>query len=230
MIRIHTLAGLGLCVALAGQVVQAQDLTQYRGYALAESLDAVLATSKSRASDAKVRFERPARIQELEWRAPYVRSGTEMADPVETLTFMFYNDVLYQITARYDRSRVEGLTASDIITTLSGTYGTPVPSAAAAKSAVRRPVDVPTDMVLLAAWESDSSSVLLLRGSYSSDLQLMIISKALALRAKAAIKEGVRLDAIEAPQRDADRRKQEIVDDNAARSKARETNKAAFRP
>jgi hypothetical protein len=228
MTRLPAVAGLALWVALGGQITQAQDLTRYRGYALEGSLDAVIATSGLRPADAKVRTERPARIQELEWRAPYVGRGVEMADPVQTLTFMFYNDALYKITASYDRTRVEGLSTADIVSALSATYGTPL--AGSGRAGARRLVDVPPDMVLLAAWESESASMLLLRGGYSSDLRLILVSKALALRAKSAISEGARLDEIEAPRREAERRKQESVDADAARSKTRETNKAAFRP
>jgi hypothetical protein len=85
-------------------------------------------------------------------------------------------------------------------------------------------------MVLLAAWESESASVLLLRGAHSSELRLILVWKALALRANSAISEGARLDEIEAPRREAERRKQDTADADAARSKTRETNKAAFRP
>ena len=151
-----------------------------------------------------------------------------MADPVQTLTFKFYNEALYQITANYERARVEGLTTADVVSTLSATYGTPLTGAG--RAGTSRSVDLPADMVLLAAWESESASVLLLRGAYSSELQLILVSKALALRAKSAISEGARLDEIEAPRREAERRKQETADADAARNKTREANKAAFRP
>lgn len=42
----------------------------------------------------------------------------------------------------------------------------------------------------------------------------------------AAVKEGARLDALEAPQRAVDQRKQEAADDE----QTREANKAGFRP
>jgi hypothetical protein len=228
MIRLQATAALALSFTLAGHAVQAQDLTRYRGYALEESLEAVLVTSGTRAADTTVRFERPARIQELEWRAPYIGSDAVMADPVQALTFMFYNGALYQITVSYARTRVEGLSTSDVVATLSRTYGTPL--AATGRADARRAVNVPPDMVLLAAWESESASVLLVRGTYSSDLQLILVSKALALQAKSATREGARLDALDAPRREAERLKQEAVDADAARSKARAANKAAFRP
>jgi hypothetical protein len=222
------IAPIVVWLALGGESVHAQDLSRYRSYALDSSLEAVISASGTRASDAKIRHERPARILELEWRAPYVSSGAEMADPVRTLTFLFYNDALYQITADYNPARIEGLTVAAIVATLSSTYGAPAPTSA--RAGARRAVDFPQDMTLLTAWESPATSVLLLRGSYSSGLQLVLVSKALGTQARSAIREAERLDVIDAPRRESERRKQEAVDADASRDKTRVTNKAAFRP
>ena len=73
---------VAVVLVLSSQLVSAQDLSRYRVYALDSSLDAVLAASGARAADTRVLHERPAMIQELEWRAPYVRSGNELVDPV----------------------------------------------------------------------------------------------------------------------------------------------------
>jgi len=43
-------------------------------------------------------------------------------------------------------------------------------------------------------------------------------------------REAARLDAIEAPRRAVEQQKKEAADADAAREKARTTNKAAFRP
>jgi hypothetical protein len=59
---------------------------------------------------------------------------------------------------------------------------------------------------------------------------LMLISKALNARARAAIKQALRLETQEAPQRERDQRKKESADALAAGQKARVVNKAAFRP
>ena len=48
--------------------------------------------------------------------------------------------------------------------------------------------------------------------------------------ARTAVREAVRLDALEAPRREAAQRKQEAGEASAARDKTRIANKAAFRP
>jgi hypothetical protein len=104
---------------LAGQLAFAQDLSRYRAYALDSSLDSVVAASGAPASDAKTLHERPATIQQLEWRAPYVDSRDTLADPVREISFTFYNDALYQVIVTYDRDRTEGLKNGDIIDSVS---------------------------------------------------------------------------------------------------------------
>ena len=189
-------------VILSSQLASAQDLLRYRAYALDSSLDSVLATSGARATDMKVLHERPAKIQQLEWRTPYGRSGADLADPVRALTFLFCDDALYQVLVTYDRDRTDGLTNNDVIESLSATYGTPV-----LRSARNRPLDAPADTVVLAQWDSAGSSLTLLRGVYSPDFQLILTSKALGTRARSAIREAARLDAAEAPRRELELRK-----------------------
>ena len=77
---------------LGGQPAFAQDLSRYRDYALGSSLDSVVATSGVRTAEAKTLQERPATIQQFEWRAPYADSRNTMADPVREISFTFYND------------------------------------------------------------------------------------------------------------------------------------------
>jgi hypothetical protein len=215
-------------VAFSGHPASAQDLSRYRAYVLESSLDTVITASGARLADAKSLHQRPAKIQELEWRAPYVSSGGELADPVREVAFTFYNDALYQVVVSYDRDRTEGLTNSDIVAALSATYGAPV--LASARTRTSRPAEVLVDTIVVARWENASASLTLLRGSYSPELQLILVSKSLSTRARNAIREAGRLDAIEAPRRELEQRKQEVVDATAARNKTRTTNKAAFRP
>ena len=110
---------------LGGQLAFAQDMSRYRAYVLESSLDSVVAASGARATDARTLHERPAAIQQLEWRAPYVDSRNTLADPVRAISFTFYNDALYQVIVHYDRDRTEGLTNIDIVESLSATYGVP---------------------------------------------------------------------------------------------------------
>lgn len=228
MNRSRAVAVVTIWLAIGVSSVHAQDLSRYRAYVLDSSLDAVRSAGGTRVTGVRTVHERPARIQELEWRSPYVSSGAEMADPVRTLTFLFYNDALFQITADYDESRIEGLTVADLVAALSSTYGIPVP--ASARAGVRRTTSVPPDMPVLAAWESPTTSMLLVRASYSSGLQLVLVSKTLAAQAKSAVREAERLDVTEAPKRELERLQREAVEAEASRIKTRDTNKAAFRP
>ena len=210
---------------LAGQLAFAQDLSRYRAYVLESSLDSVVAASGAPAADAKTLHERPATIQQLEWRAPYVDSLDTLADPVREISFTFYNDALYQVIVNYDRDRTNGLTPSEVIESLTAVYGEPV-----LRSARTRPPAALPDAVVVAQWDSPNSSLTLLRDAYSTEFKLVLVSKALSTRARNAIREAARLDAIEAPRRELEERKKEVADAADAQDKIRTTNKAAFRP
>jgi hypothetical protein len=214
-------------ILLCGQVTSAQDMSRYRVYVLESSLDSVVAASGARAADAKTLHVRPATIQDLEWRAPYVGSGTTLADPVREIVFTFYNDALYQVVVTYDRDRTEGLTNRDIIESISAVYG--MPGLASARSWASRPPEALPDSIVLARWENAESMLTLVR-AYGPEFQLILMSKPLSTRARSAIKEAIRLDAIEAPRREAEQRKKDASDASSARDKTGATNKAAFRP
>jgi hypothetical protein len=224
----RTLAVVAVGFIVSGYPASAQDLSRYRAYALESSLDSVIAASGARVGDAKSLHERPARIQELEWRAPYGSSGSELADPVRTIVFTFYNDALYQVVVSYDRDRTEGLTNKDIIESLSAAYGVPLVRSAGTRTT--RPAAALPDTIVLAQWENAASSLTLVRGAYTPDFQLILNSKPLSTTARSAIREAVRLDGLEAPRRELEQRKKEVTDASAARDKTRTTNKAAFRP
>jgi hypothetical protein len=226
MISVRAVAIASVAVVLGASPVAAQELSRYRVYSLESS---VVKISGTRADDTKVLHERPARIQEVEWRAPYVMSDTEGADPVRDVRFSFYDDQLYQLVVTYDRDRMEGLTNDDLIESLSATYGVPLlRQVKSARTAVA--ADVPQETIIVAQWEDSTSLLTLTRGTYSPDFQLALISKTLDARARAAIKEALRLDTQEAPQRDLDQRKKEVADAHVASQKARVVNKAAFKP
>lgn len=220
--RVFLVAAL---VVLSSQFASAQDLSRYRVYALDSSLESVVTASGARAADTRTLHERPARIQELEWRAPYTRSGSELADPVRGLIFSFCDDALYQVLVSYDPDRTAGLTNADIVGSLTAVYGTPL-----AGSARNRPLAAPPDTVVLAQWDSAASSLTLLRGVYAADFQLILTSKASSTRARGAIREAQRLETADAPRRELEQRKKETADATAALAKLHANNKAAFRP
>jgi len=213
---------------LSGPTVFAQDLSRYRDFVLESSVDAVAAASGVRATEAQTLHERPAKIQELQWRAPYVNPASAAADPVHDVAFAFFNDALYQVVVTYNRDRTQGLTNDDIIQSLSASYGAP-----GLKSAITRtglPVGALLENNVLAQWNTAVSSLTLLRDTYSPEFQLVLSSKALTAQAQSAIRESVRLDALDAPRLEAEQRKKEVKETDAARDKTRSTNKGAFRP
>jgi hypothetical protein len=228
MISVRILAVASLGITLGGQPLTAQSLSRYRTYALESSVVSVVKSSGAREADLKTLHERPARIQELEWRAPYVSTGRTAADPVRNVVFSFYDDQLYCVVVTYERDRMEGLTSADVMDAISAAYGGALPMHARAVD--RPPVDMPPDTALVARWDDGASVLSLLRGESSHEFQLVLVSKQLSQRARTAMKEAVRLDAQQAPQRELDRRKKAVADALASEEKARAINKAAFRP
>ena len=227
MPSLRAVALTSMAIVVGVSPLCAQDLSRYRAYALESSVASVVTLSGVRQADTRTSHERPAKIQEIEWRAPYSRSGSELADPVHDVQFSFYDDQLYQVVVNYDRDRMEGLTDTDVIESLTAAYGVPLPLTPPG-NVVK--TDVPADVTVVARWEDAVSLLTLSRGTYARQFQLVLTSKSLNGRALAAIKEARRLDTQEAPQRALDLRQKELVDAQAAGQKARVVNKPAFRP
>lgn len=227
IVRVVAVASLG--VVLGGQSLSAQTQTpfRYREFALESSVASIVKISGARENETRMVHARPARIEELEWRVRYGRSGSELADPVRDIRFTFYDDQLYQVVVTYDRDRTEGLTHDDVIESLTAAYGRPLLLATA--RGVSR-ADMPGTSTVVARWEDAATLLTLTQGTYPPQYQLVLISKTLNAAAATAIKEAVRLDAQEAPQRELDRRKKDAADARVASQKARAINKAAFRP
>lgn len=229
MIQVRILAIAALGFVLSGQPVASQSPFQYRDYTLGSTVASVVTLSGTRQDEMKTLHERPATIQEVRWRAPYVSAGSKMADPVRDVVFSFYDDQLYQILVTYDRDRMEGLTNGDVIEALSATYGVPLLRHARSRDGAQ-PAKAATEMALVAQWEDAASLLTLTRSTYAPHFQLALISKTLHPRARVAIDEALRLDTQEAPQRELDKREQEVADALVASQKARIVNKAAFKP
>ena len=229
MTTIQVVAVVSLGVVLYAEPLVAQTAFQYREYALGSSVASVVKISRTREDATKTLHERPARIQEHDWRAPYVSSGAEQADPVRDVLFSFVDDQLYQVVVTYDRDRMEGLTNEDVIASISAIYGVPLLRHARAAQA-SRVAEPPSEATIVSQWEDGASLLTLRKDTYSPQYQLVLISKTLQPRALAAIREARRLDTQEAPQRERDQRTQDVADARVASQKARVVNKAAFKP
>jgi hypothetical protein len=232
-------AALMLGLLLFTQPLQGQDQSRYRNFQLGSDLSSVSTVANRTATQAKTIHQRPAVIQELEWRPPYFASGSTAAvperDPVERVVFSFYNDQLFRIVVDYDRDRTSGMTDADMIDALATTYGPPlIPSGKNARTVTSQIAQESGTPV--AQWGDADSSVMLYRSSdlyrssSASRFRIILTSPRVAGLARTAEAQAVLLDEREAPQREIARQKKEAEDTRVSEEKARVTNKAAFRP
>jgi hypothetical protein len=229
MISIRSFVIFISLAVLSMPLIYAQDLASYRGFQLGMNLIAVAKQADVKPSEAKVIYQRPAVIQELEWRPQSSYSPSAKGDPVKAVLFSFYNGELYRIVVNYDRDRTEGLTDEDMIESISAKYGTP--TTPVAKIISSSPSQVYSDSEkVIARWEDSQYSFSLFRFSYGFAPGMLVFSKRLDVLAQAAIVQAIRLNEQEAPQREIDRQKQQDEEKNAAGQKARPVNKANFRP
>ena len=180
-------------------------------------------------SVARLIHQRPAVIQELEWRPQGSLPFSPQADAVSEVLFSFYNGELFRMVVNYDRHRTEGLTDEDMIEAISAKYGTA--TRPEAKIILFSSFQVYNDNEkVIARWEDPRYSLNLFRSSYQPTFGMLVFSKQLDGLARAAILEALRLDEQEAPQREIERQKKEEEQNRLQQDKARLVNKAAFRP
>jgi hypothetical protein len=208
---------------LAAPILNAEDLSKYRNFALESSLAAVLKGTDQKLSDVKTVHDGSRLLQELTWWPTPVSGTSHPIDSVEQILFSFYNGELYKMSVTYDRKTTEGLTQDDMVHSISSKYG-PVTSIALAIDAPRNPYDEGRKPI--ASWEDSRYSFNLMRSFFSGDFQLVIYSKETNAKAEADLAEAVALDKEQGPQREAARQKKETDDLEVARQK----NRKAFRP
>jgi len=209
---------------LAAPLLRGQDLSKYRTFSLGTSMATVLRHTDQKLADVKVIHGRPALIQELTWWPPNVPGASFRSDTVEQILFSFYNGGLYKISVTYDRASTEGLTAKDMMKSISEKYGPPTNIAPEADSATNQRYDMKQRAV--ASWEDSQYSFDLVRSSFSDVFGLVIYSKQVNAEAELAIAEAVKLDEQEGPKREAERQKKETADLEVTRQK----NQKIFRP
>jgi hypothetical protein len=231
MMNARTFAICALGLAAVPHGVQGQALAQYRNFELGSELAAVSDLAGVAVSEAKTLHERPAVLQDLEWRPARWNGGSTSAstDPVEQVLFSFYNNQLFRIVVDYSNDRTQGMTGADMIEALSAVYGAPVKRTAGAVRAASR-LEVESGSPV-ARWGDAQYPVVLYRtSSYRETFRLIVTAAALEDLARKAVVQAARLDEQEAPQREIARQKKERDDDRAVTEKARTANKAAFRP
>jgi hypothetical protein len=230
MITARTLVVVALGFVLSAHL-QGQSGAQYRDFQLGGSLPSVSALAGLTAADAKTIHERPAVMQQLDWRPPYYVAGstTPRNDSVRQIVFSFYNDQLSKMVVDYDRARTGGLTDADVIEALSMEYGSPLqPARKKGPAVVASQFDTEFGTPV-ARWGDANYSVVLYR-SLSATFRIVVTSARLDALSRTADAQALQLDLREAPQREIARQKKEVDDTRASEERARVTNKASFKP
>jgi hypothetical protein len=230
MITTRNLAIASLGVVLSTQLLGGQSASHYREFQLGGDLASVSALSGVAVSEAKTIHQRPAVMQDLQWRPPYAPTSatTPYPDPVQQIVFSFYNDQLFRLVIDYDRTRTEGMTDADMIAGISSAYG---PASEALQKSRTASAQVAQETgAPVARWGDADYSVVLYRSSYASGFRMIVTSLRLDRLARTAEARAFRLDELDAPKREIARQKKEADDTRAAQEKARLANKAGFRP
>lgn len=212
---------------LAVSPLSAADFSTYRGMRLGMELTAATSLAGRNPGEIRTVHVRPALIQEFDWRPqPFVPGSLDAPDSVRETTLSFFNGALFRIAVTYDRYRVEGMTAEDIIQSISETQG----SAATPKADIAYHSSYGETAPVLARWEDADNSWSLIRTGDRSSFVLILSSRRVEALAAAASREADRLDAEEAPRREIEKQQRRDADDISLMEKARSLNKPAFRP
>jgi hypothetical protein len=215
-----------LCAALGTCLLSAADFSSYRGFQFGMNLSRAAEQAGMKPGDAKVEYQRPVMIQLLDFQPNLFHNAVAKDDPVSEITLSFSNGELFRMAVLYDRYKVEGMTTEDMIQALSKTYG-----AASRPTAEIAYHSYYTEAApVIARWEDSEYSYNLIRAEDRSTFAMVLYSKAMDARAQAGIIEAARLDALEAPQKEADRVKKQAEDNQMEQEKSRLANKASFRP
>ena len=209
---------------LAAPMLRAQDFSKYRNFSLGTNLGAVLKHTDQRLVDVKATHDGSLLFQELTWHPANGTGVAYRAESVDELVFSFYKGELYKMVVTYDRASTEGLTADDMVKSISAKYGPATSVALEIDAAANEPYTVRGKPV--ASWEDSQYSLNLVRSSYSKAFELVIYSKRVSAEADAALAQTVKVDEQEAPQKAIERQKKEAD----ATELTRQKNQKSFRP
>jgi hypothetical protein len=202
----------------------AQDLSKYRSFSLGTSLPNLLKLNNQQFTDVKTIHARPLLLQELTWWPSSSSAASSRPDNVEQILFSFSNGELYRISVTYDRGSTKGLTATDMMKSISAKYG----PATSVESEIDPIMNARYNMKqrCLASWQDSQFSVDLVLSSFTEDFGLVIYSKGVNAQADLASAEAVKLEEQERPEKEANQRKKEADDLQVTREK----NQKSFRP
>ncbi len=226
---IFTITVSVLGTVLCSAISSAADLSRYHQFQIGSDLATVVRLTQVDASQVKVLHQRPALIQELEWRPD--RSEPPVGfESVRVILFSFSDGQLFRMFVDYDRYKTEGLSADDLIASISTIYGTATRPSARIGTGTQSDYAYSTSEQVLARWENPEYSLNLIASDQQPIFGLIITSRRSDLLAQKAIIEGERLDVLAAPQRERDRVAKEAADERTKQEKAKLVNRPAFKP
>lgn len=205
-------------------ILHAQDLSKYREFALGANLTTVLKLTDQKLTEVNQTPEISPMLQELTWWPPNASGSPYRSDSVEQILFSFCDGALYKITVTYDQNSTEGLTAEDMVKSISEKYGPP--TTVFQEVPANGNNHYATKEKSVATWEDSQRSLNLVRSSFSSRFGLVIYTKRVNAEVELAIKEGLLREQQEGPMREAARQKKQTDDLEVARQK----NQKTFRP
>lgn len=203
-------------------LLSAQDLSKYRQFSLGTSLAEVSKQVSQRVDEATSIQQSPATIQEMEWW-PVAFNFLAKPEPVQKVTFTFYNRTLYKIVATYDNDATAGLTDSDMIGAISASYGAVAQRTSAVTTTANATFGADE---AIAQWEDARYLVTLSREPFLNAFRLVVLTKQMNTLADASVAEAAAQARVDAPQKEIDRGKK-AADDLETQ---REANLKAFRP
>jgi hypothetical protein len=209
---------------LTAPMLRAQDFSKYRNFSLGTNLATVLKHTELRLVDVKATHEGSLLFQELTWHPANGIGVAYRSENVDDLVFSFYKGELYKMVVTYDRASTEGLTADDMVKSISAKYGPATSVALAIDSSANEQYELRQKPV--ASWEDSQYSFDLVQSSFSGAFELVIYSKRVTAEADAALAQVVKVDELDAPQRAVERQKKEAD----AIELTRQKNQKSFRP
>ena len=215
-----------LCAAVGVSVLSAADMSSYRGLKFGMDIAAASKQAGAKYAEVRVIHDRPALMQEIDSQPGPGLADLSKADPLKDVTLAFFNGQLYRIVASYDRYKVEGMSADDMVEAISATYGP------GTKDAGQIPYhsNYGETATVISRWENTEYSYNLIQTGDRSSFALVLFSKRMQAQAEAANVEAARLDSQEAPQREIAKQKNEANELRLALDKARAVNKPNFHP
>ena len=214
------------CVILATPMLLASDLSTYRGFRFGMSVPQAAEQAGMKTTAGTTAHQQPALIQTLDFQPNLFHSSTTKDDPVSEIVLTFYNGELARMAVVYDRYKVDGMTEDDMIKALSAAYGT----AARPKAELAYHSYYAEVAPVLARWEDPEYSYNLIRSDDRSSFAMILYAKGPDALMQTAVVEAIRLEALAAPAREAERAKKQADDNQALQEKSRLSNIAGFRP